>query len=64
MLLRGSGPASGRFPEFRRLCGRFQHKTGGLAGMIHSTILHLFLLVYNLYKCLLRELVILQGQPL
>ena len=30
----GSGPASGRFPEFCRWCGRFPHKTEGLAGMI------------------------------
>ena len=30
ILLRGSGPASGRFPEFRRL---LPHKMGGLAGM-------------------------------
>ena len=31
-LPRGSGPVSGRFPEFRHLCGRIP--TGGLAGMI------------------------------
>ena len=33
ILPRGSGQSSGRFPEFRRLCGRLPHKTGGLAGM-------------------------------
>ena len=40
ILPRGSGPARGRFPEFRRLCGSVKtlpHKTGGLAGM-HYTV--------------------------
>ena len=33
MLPRGSGPASGRFPEFHVVCAGLPHKMGGLAGM-------------------------------
>ena len=47
ILPRGSGPASGRFPEFRHLCGRFLHKTGGLAGLISMNFIFDFCMFLN-----------------
>jgi hypothetical protein len=45
---RVSGPASGRFQEFRRLWGRLPHKTGGLAGMCQV----IFEIAVKLFKVL------------
>jgi hypothetical protein len=58
----GSGPASGRFPEFRRLCGRVPLKTGGLADMQNTN--YSFLPVTSKVSCIRRmrgQIICLQG---